>query len=125
MQPTATPSTTRPTRTRYRVVGFILLLAAITYLDRNAVSILTPDIRKALNLSTVQMSWVFSVFAIAYALFEIPTAWWGGRIGSRKILARIVGWWSTFTIATPFAWSFPSLLGIRFLFGQHRLPLAL
>jgi MFS family permease len=68
-------------------------------------------------LTKIQMGFVFSVFAGAYAAFEIVTAWWGERIGPRSVLTRIVTWWSCFTIATPFAWSYSSLLVIRFLFG--------
>ena len=41
----------------------------------------------------------------------------GERIGPRRILTRIVAWWSCFTIATSFAWNYSSLLAIRFLFG--------
>jgi ACS family glucarate transporter-like MFS transporter len=63
------------------------------------------------------MSFVFSSFALAYAAFEVATAWWGERIGARRVLTRIVTWWSCFTIATSFAWSYASLLVIRFLFG--------
>jgi ACS family glucarate transporter-like MFS transporter len=50
-------------------------------------------------------------------VFEIVTAWWGERIGPRRVLTRIVAWWSCFTIATSLAWSYSSLLVIRFLFG--------
>ena len=106
-----------PTRTRYRAAGFLLLLAAVTYLDRICISILAPDIARDLSLSKVQMSLVFSAFALAYAGFEIVTAWWGERIGPRRILTRIVIWWSCFTIGTAFAWNYYSLLAIRFLFG--------
>jgi MFS family permease len=63
------------------------------------------------------MSFVFSAFALAYASFEIVTAWWGERIGPRRVLTRIVLWWSCFTIATSIAWNYTSLLVIRFLFG--------
>ena len=42
------------------------------------------------------MSYVYSAFALAYAAFEIPTAWWADRFGTRKVLARIVVWWSAF-----------------------------
>ena len=107
----------RPTRTRYFAAGFLLLLAAVTYLDRICISILAPDIARDLSLTKVQMSFVFSAFALAYAGFEIVTAWWGERIGPRRILARIVIWWSCFTIGTAFAWNYASLLAIRFLFG--------
>lgn len=109
--------TQQPTRTRYRAAGFLLLLAAVTYLDRICISILAPDIARDLGLSKVQMSFVFSAFAIAYAGFEVVTAWWGEKAGARKILTRIVVWWSCFTIATAGAWNYASLLVIRFLFG--------
>lgn len=107
----------KPTTVRYKVVGFAVGLAAVTYLDRICISILAPRIMQDLSLSTVQMSVVFSAFAIAYAAFEIPTAWWGEKIGTRRVLARIVSWWSIFTMATSFAWNYSSLLVIRFLFG--------
>ena len=64
------------------------------------------------------MSYVFSAFTIAYALFEIPSGAWGDRIGSRRVLTRIVVWWSTFTIATAAAFNYASMLAIRFLFGM-------
>ncbi len=102
---------------RYRVVAFTVTLAALTYLDRVCISILTPNIMHDLRLTALQMSYVFSAFTLAYAIFEIPTAWWADRIGSRRVLARIVLWWSTFTIATAGAFSYGALLIVRFLFG--------
>lgn len=36
------------------------------------------------------MGQVFSAFALAYGIFEIPTAWWADRQGPRSILTRIV-----------------------------------
>jgi|UniRef100_UPI003782DDE7 ACS family glucarate transporter-like MFS transporter len=104
-------------RVRYRVVGFMLALGAVTYLDRACIATLAPDIRRDLGLSKDEMSWIYSAFAIAYAAFEIPTAWWADRMGTRRVLTRIVTWWSAFTMATAAAWSFSSLLVIRFLFG--------
>ena len=63
------------------------------------------------------MGYVFSAFYLAYAAFEIPTGWWGDRIGTRRVLTRIVCWWSAFTVLTGVAFSYSSLLAIRFLFG--------
>ncbi|HMF78184.1 MAG TPA: MFS transporter [Bryobacteraceae bacterium] len=105
------------TRVRYRVVVFTVALAAITFLDRVCISIVAPDIMRDLRLTNMQMSYVFSAFTLAYALFEIPTAWWADRIGSRRVLTRIVLWWSTFTVATAGAFGYATLLVIRFLFG--------
>lgn len=107
----------RPTHVRYRVVAMAVLLAAVTYLDRVCISGLSKDIMRDVGLTPMQMSFVFSAFTLAYAFFEIPTAWWADRMGTRKVLTRIVLWWSTFTIATAGAFSYASLLATRFLFG--------
>ena len=105
-------------RVRYRVVGLGVLLAFVTYLDRVCISKLAPQIMQDLSLSENQMNFVFSAFALAYALFEIPTARWADRKGTRRVLTRIVVWWSSFTIATAGAFSWASLLVTRFLFGM-------
>lgn len=105
------------THIRYRVVAFTTTLAALTYLDRVCISILAPNIMRDLSLTSIQMSYVFSAFTLAYALFEIPTAWWADRIGSRLVITRIVLWWSAFTLLTAVAFQYVALLLVRFLFG--------
>ena len=102
---------------RYGVVGLMVSLAMVTYLDRACIGTLAPDIMRDLGLSKDQMSRVFSAFALAYALFEVPTAWWADRQGTRRVLTRIVLWWSAFTLATAAAFSFGAMLVTRFLFG--------
>src|SRR3954468_7259412 len=87
----------RPTRARYGVVALMVTLAAVTYLDRACIGKLAPDIQRDLHLSKEQMSLVFSAFALSYALFEVPTAWWADRKGTRRVLTRIVLWWSGLT----------------------------
>jgi MFS transporter, ACS family, glucarate transporter len=105
------------TRGRFTLLRFALALSVITYVDRVAISSAATAIRSDLGLSAIQMGWVFSAFTFAYAAFEIPSGWWGDVIGPRKVLTRIVLWWSAFTMATGLAWSFASLVVARFLFG--------
>jgi MFS family permease len=102
---------------QHRVLGMLSLLSVITYLDRVCISIIAPDMMRELALSPLQMSFVFSAFTMAYGLFEIPTGWWGDRVGTRRVLTRIVSWWSFFTMATAAAFNYSSLLLVRFLFG--------
>src|SRR5690348_8096379 len=104
-------------RARYRVVALATGLAMITHLDRACIATLAPGIMRDLGLTTVQMGYVFTVFQLAYAVFEIPTAWWADRRGTRSVLSRIVLWWSCLTAATGAAFSYPVLLAVRFLFG--------
>jgi MFS family permease len=106
-----------PTRARYVAVAFAMLLAIVQYLDRVCISQAAPAMSRDLHLSTVEMGWVFSVFTWAYALFEVPSGWLGDRLGPRRVLMRIVMWWSFFTAATGWAWSAASLIVTRTLFG--------
>ncbi len=105
------------TRVRRKVLAMTVALAAITYFDRVAIGVTRPYIARDLDLTATQMGYVFSAFYLSYALFEIPTGWWGDKVGTRKVLTRIVCWWSAFTVLTGFASSYSSLLAIRFLFG--------
>src|SRR5262245_28221646 len=104
-------------RVRGRVLAFAFLLAVVTYLDRICISAAAPYIMRDLHLTVLQMSVVFSAFALAYSLFEIPSGWLGDVVGPRRVLARIVVWWSAFTMLTAAARGYQSLVTIRFLFG--------
>ncbi|MBI2924624.1 MAG: MFS transporter [Verrucomicrobia bacterium] len=112
-----TPSRSRPTRTRYRVIVFAATLAIVLYIDRICISQAAPMISEELKLTPKQMGWVFSAFTLAYGLFEIPCGYLGDRIGPRKVLLRIVLWWSFFTAATGWVRGWLSLVIVRFLFG--------
>jgi ACS family glucarate transporter-like MFS transporter len=59
---------------------------------------------------------------LAYCLFEIPTGVLGDRIGARRVLTRIVLWWSAFTSLTGMVSNYGLLLLTRFAFGAERQP---
>jgi ACS family glucarate transporter-like MFS transporter len=105
------------TRYRRRVMVMLFLLSTITFIDRVSISLAGPRIEEELHLAPEQWGWVLGAFAIAYAVFEIPSGAMGDRIGPRKVLFRIVLWWSAFTSLTGFAGSISVLLPVRFLFG--------
>ena len=102
---------------RGRLLIFAFLLAVVTYLDRICISAAAPFIIAELHLTVLQMSVVFSAFTLAYSLFEVPSGWLGDVRGPRRVLTRIVLWWSGFTMLTGAAAGFRSLVTIRFLFG--------
>ena len=102
---------------RHRVLGFLCLLAVITYLDRVAISVAGPRIQESLGISTQGWGWVVGIFTASYALFEIPTGRMGDRIGARRVLTRVVLWWSAFTAFTGMTSNYYVLLFTRFCFG--------
>ncbi len=114
--PAAVPAL-KPTRARYWVIVFAVSLAVIQYIDRVCISQAMPTIGSEMGLSDAEKGAIFSAFTLAYALFEIPTGWLGDKIGARSVLLRVVLWWSFFTAATGWAWSYVSMLVTRFLFG--------
>src|SRR5262245_35924035 len=104
-------------RFRYLVLLLLVLLSVITYLDRISIGVAARDIQAELSLSDSQWGWVLGAFLLAYGLFEIPSGGFGDRFGQRKVLTRIVLWWSAFTALTPLAQSYGMLVATRFLFG--------
>jgi ACS family glucarate transporter-like MFS transporter len=106
-----------PSGARRRVLIFAFLLAVITYLDRICISAAAPFMMEELHLTVLQMGIVFGAFTLAYSLFEIPSGWLGDTRGPRRVLTRIVLWWSGFTMLTAAARGLTSLITIRFLFG--------
>lgn len=102
---------------RALVVVATFLLAFLLYVDRVCISTAKGPIVAELGLSDAQFGWVLSAFAFGYALLQTPSGMAADSLGARKILAAIVALWSLFTGATALAWSFVSLVVIRFLFG--------
>jgi len=92
-------------------------LTTLTYLDRICISIVGVRLKSDLHLSNEQFGWVLAAFALAYAVFEIPSGMLGDRIGPRKVFIRIVLWWSLFTAVTGLVNGLIALLIVRFLFG--------
>ncbi|MFN7920291.1 MAG: MFS transporter [Bryobacteraceae bacterium] len=104
-------------RSADRVLSMLALLAVITYVDRVCISVAGPRMQRELDIGPEQWGWVTGAFALAYALFEIPSGRMGDRFGPRRVLTRIVCWWSMFTAATGAVSGFRSLVAARFCFG--------
>jgi MFS family permease len=102
---------------QHRVLGMLSLLAVITYLDRVCIAVAGPRMQDALHISPEAWGWVASVFFLSYSVFEIPTGALGDRIGPRRVLTRIVAWWSAFTTLTGTVSNYSVLLLVRFCFG--------
>jgi MFS family permease len=94
-----------------------VLLAILTFLDRLCIAVAGPRMQADLGISTEQWGWVLGAFVLSYGLFEIPTGVMGDRSGQRRVLVRIVLWWSAFTALTGATSSVFVLIATRFLFG--------
>jgi MFS family permease len=136
----SSPPTLRPSNFRYVVLGLLCLLAMITYMDRAANGSAKAAIMAELNADlpegaekyrTEDFFIVLMAFQLAYALFEVPSGWLGDTQGPRKVLLRVVLWWTLFVFLTGFVGmsllpdgilgglyiGFLGLIVIQFLFG--------
>jgi sugar phosphate permease len=109
--------TSRRSIGRWWILVLMCLMYLITYLDRVNISTAAPVIRKEFGFDAIAMGAIFSSFAWAYALFQVPGGWINDRFGPRNVLTIIVGYWSVMTAATAAATGFASFVVVRFLLG--------
>src|SRR5215470_4062917 len=109
-------------RIRWVLIFCMLIISAVSYLDRVNISIAAPFIEQEFHLDHIQLGWVFSAWVLGYALFQAPSGRLADRFGPRKILLLATIWWAvftTFTAITPInmAGSLAILVVVRFLLG--------
>jgi sugar phosphate permease len=112
----ASASATR-SRIRWFVLFLISLMYLITYMDRANISVTAPAMESEFGLSKIEMGLVFSAFAWAYAVGQIPGGWLADRFGPKKVLLSIVSFWSLMTAMTAWTSGLLSLFIVRFVFG--------
>jgi ACS family glucarate transporter-like MFS transporter len=106
------------TRQRYWLVFLLFLHTVNTYMDRVAISAAKGPMQDDISgLDDQMMGYVFGIFAVGYALFQIPAGWFSDRAGPRLALTIVVIVWSVFTALTGAVFTAISLLVVRFLFG--------
>ncbi len=111
------------TRKRYLVFFLMFLVIAINYMDRVNFSVAIPAIRHVFGFSLQGIGTIAFVWGIFYAVANFPGGWIADRLGLRWGIFTAFGWWSVFTIATPFAGSFPGWLVVRGLMGAGEAPI--
>jgi MFS transporter, ACS family, glucarate transporter len=102
---------------RHVVLGLLVALSMITYLDRVCIAIAGPRMQEDLGIAPEHWGWVLGAFVFSYGVFEIPSGALGDRFGQRKVLMRIVVWWSAFTCLTGTVSGYLALVAVRLLFG--------
>jgi len=115
--------TMRPTNVRWMLIGWTFVLSAVAYLDRVNISIAGRAMQKEYGFGDVQLGYVFSAFALAYALFQAPAGRVADRFGPRRTLTAGVVWWGVLTALTAalpsgMAHALMALIAIRFILGM-------
>ncbi len=113
--PTLSPAASPPTHVRYAVIGALAFSAFLMYLDRACMSqiVAADSFQFELGLSKKSVNWILSGFFFAYALGQMPAAWFGDRFRARPLLTWLIMIWSGFTLMTGFAVGLWSLMLAR------------
>lgn len=105
-------------RQRICLVLLLFLHTVNTYMDRVCISSAKGAMQRDISgLDDQMMGYAFGIFAVGYALFQIPAGWFSDRAGPRLALTIVVIVWSVFTALTGAVYTAISLLIVRFLFG--------
>jgi MFS transporter, ACS family, glucarate transporter len=107
---------------RWVVIICTFLVAAVSYLDRNNISIAASSVQKEFGLTNVQLGTLFSAFVTGYAFMQPFAGRIADRFGASRAIAVAIVWWSVFTALLPLIPpSIPGalfvLLAVRFLLG--------
>lgn len=108
---------------RWFIAILLFLAGMLNYLDRSALAVMAPLIKKELVFDDAQMGILFSVFFIGYCLFCFIGGWCADRYGPKKTYAWAAGTWSIFCGATALVTSFYQLLIVRVIFGIGEGPM--
>lgn len=76
---------TRPTRFRWVVALLFFLIYTIAAADRANLGVALPFLRKEFAMSNTEAGALVSLFLIAYAIAQLPSAWLLSRFGVRKV----------------------------------------
>ena len=117
----------KATRSRYWVAAMLFLVTTINFADRATLSVVGTFMQKELGMSTVTMGYMFSAFAWAYVLGQVPGGWLLDRLGSRRTYCISLVLWSLFTLLQAFVGFFGAaavgvLFILRFIVGLAESP---
>jgi ACS family hexuronate transporter-like MFS transporter len=88
---------------KWYVCGALLLATFLNYMDRQALAISLPEMKRALNLGEGRIGWVEGVFGFAFAAGALTFGFLADRFGPRKLYPVVLVGWSFAGIATGFA----------------------
>jgi len=104
--------------TRWYYIVLVTAAIAISYFDRQTISVAIAAIQRAIPISEQQFSYLQTAFLLAYAVMYVAGGRLLDRIGTRRGFLLIMLWWSLACALHGFARNFTWLLGMRFLLGM-------
>ena len=108
---------------RFTVAMLLFIAGSINYMDRAAIGVVAPFIRRSFALSDSQLGFTFSTFFIGYALFAFVGGQLADRYGPRRTYIWAAVAWSVLCGLTGLVTGYAQLLVVRTLFGFAEGPM--
>ncbi|MBI5387995.1 MAG: MFS transporter [Verrucomicrobia bacterium] len=102
---------------RWWLCGLLFAATALSFLDRQVLSVLAPVITEQLGMNNVEYSRVTTAFLVSYAVMFLVGGWLLDRLGTRLGMALSVGLWSVASAVHALVQNAFQLGACRFLLG--------
>lgn len=132
-----------PTAYQWWVVTVLMLAMLVSFVDRQIIALVIEPMKRDLGVTDAQAGWLYSGFALFYAVAGYPIAWLADRKNRKVIVSIGIFLWSIFTMTCGVVQSFWALFLARVGVGvgeatltpcahsmlgdiipKHRIPLA-
>lgn len=115
--PTQDKTTSKASKTRWKLFILLLILVTVNYIDRGSISVAMPLIKEEFGLTAEMIGLLSSAFFWTYALMQIPVGWLIDRLGARKVLTFSCFGWGAATAASGLAVGFGGMFAARAAIG--------
>jgi MFS transporter, ACS family, hexuronate transporter len=105
-------------RLRWYIVALVFAATAVSYIQRQTLSVVAPILRDELAISNFGYARIVFSFLLAYTIMQPVTGWLIDRAGTRVGFALVLGWWSIAATLHAFAQGVVSFSVCRFLLGM-------
>lgn len=102
---------------RWWIIGLVCLATIINYVDRSALGIMWPEMKKDLGLTEEDYAWIINIFTITYAAGKFISGWVYDKVGTKIGFVLSIFFWSLASLLHFFARGLASLGLYRGILG--------
>ena len=122
--PPPAPEPQLPAARQVYVLGVLLLMYVLAYMDRNVLALLVDPIKHSLGITDVQFSLLHGfAFGAFYAIFGLPMGYLVDRFSRRRVIFGGIAMWSAATVAFGLVRNFSHMALARFAVGAGEATL--
>jgi ACS family glucarate transporter-like MFS transporter len=92
----------KQTRVRYLILAMVFIVTTLNNADRATLSITGSAMQSEMGFNSITLGYLFSSFAWAYMLGQIPGGFLLDRFGSKRVYAASIFFWSLTTLLQAF-----------------------